>query len=111
MSIPTTYLLYASCIPVSGAKHKIICDLQRNGYVRIPDGLYEILTEHRGKSHAEIKAAYNNQYDQIINGYFEMLVKHEFAFACTNPEHFPELDLNWKAPFPIFNAIVDRGRD
>ncbi|WP_020570864.1 grasp-with-spasm system SPASM domain peptide maturase [Neolewinella persica] len=108
MSVQPTYLLYASCVPVSGAKRKIICDLQRNGYVPIPDGLYEILTRHRGKSHKDIKAAYENKYDQIIDDYFKMLVQHEFAFACTDPNLFPELSLDWKAPFPVFNAILDR---
>jgi len=107
MSASPTYLLYASCVPVSGAKHKIICDLQRNSYVRIPDGLYEILTKHRGKPHADIKAAYENKYDQVIDDYFKMLVQHEFAFVCTDPDLFPELSLDWKAPFPVFNAILD----
>jgi SPASM domain peptide maturase of grasp-with-spasm system len=103
-----TYLLYASCIPVSGARHKIICDLQRNGYVPVPDGLYEILTEHRGKTHDAVKAVYDHQYDEVIDGYFEMLVQHEFAFATTNPGLFPELDQQWHTPFPVFNGILDR---
>ena len=109
MKAPITYLLYASCVPVSGAKNKIICDLQRNSYVRIPDGLFEILTKHRGRSHAEVKAAYNNEYDEVIDGYFEMLVHHEFAFACTDPALFPPLSLNWRSPFAVYNAILDRG--
>jgi len=109
MKAPLTYLLYASCVPVSGAKNKIICDLQRNSYVQIPDGLFEILTEHRGRSHTEVKAAYNNKYDAVIDGYFDMLVRHEFAFACTDPTLFPPLDLSWRSPFAVYNAILDRG--
>lgn len=109
MKAPLTYLLYASCVPVSGAKNKIICDLQRNSYVQIPDGLFDILTEHRGRAHTEIKAAYDNQYYEVIDGYFEMLVRHEFAFACTDPALFPPLDLGWRSPFAVYNAILDRG--
>jgi len=105
------HLLYSSCIPVAGAKYKIICDLERSSYVRIPDGLYEILTEHRGRTNEEIKEIYGNKYDGTIDNYFKTLVDNEFAFTTDNPEKFPELSMDWHMPFEIFNAIIDQDKN
>lgn len=44
----------------------------------IPNGLYEILTEHAGKTVAEIKAAYEHELDE----YFDFLLQNEFGFWC-----------------------------
>ncbi|WP_299338728.1 grasp-with-spasm system SPASM domain peptide maturase [uncultured Psychroserpens sp.] len=100
-------VLYASCIPVKGAAKSIICDLQRQNYVHIPNDLYNILTEHSGKSLEEIKIFYENKYDNIIDNYFQILFKHDFAFLTDTPELFPKLQLEWHEPFEITNAIVD----
>ncbi len=100
-------LLYANCIPVRGAKNSIICDLQRNNYVQIPMDLYNILIEHKGKTTEEIKAFYKNQYDEIIDNYFQILIDNEFAFMTETPELFPELSMDWEEPFEVSNAIID----
>lgn len=103
----TKCLLYANCIPVKGAKNSIICDLQRQNYVQIPDGLYEILTDHKGKSLEEIKSVYDNEYDDIIESYFEVLIENEFAFFTNTPELFPEISMEWDEPLEITNTIID----
>lgn len=100
-------LLYANCIPVKGAKNSIICDLQRHNYLQIPNDLYNILINHKGKSIQEIKAYYNHQYDEIIDDYFKVLLDYELAFLTDTPELFPDLSLNWEAPLEISNAIID----
>ncbi len=103
----TVCLLYANCLPVRGAKNAIICDLQRNNYVQIPVDLYNILTEHKGKSIDEIKAHYEHQYDDIIDNYFKILLDNEFAFLTDAPDLFPDLSLEWDEPMKVSNAIVD----
>lgn len=103
----TVCLLYANCIPVRGAKNSIICDLQRNNYVQIPMDLYNILIEHKGKSIEAIKAFYKNQYDDIIDNYFKILLDNEFAFLTDTPELFPEMSMDWDEPFEVSNAIID----
>lgn len=100
-------LLYANCIPVKGAKKSIICDLQRQNYVQIPNDLYNILDKHRGKSIQEIKDFYENKYDDIIENYFKLLLKNDFAFLTDTPELFPKLSTEWKEPFQVTNAIID----
>lgn len=100
-------LLYASCIPVKGSAKSIICDLQRQNYIYIPNDLYNILIEHPSKSISEIKAFYDNKYDDIIENYFQILIKNDFAFLTDTPELFPKLKLDWYEPFEVTNAIID----
>jgi SPASM domain peptide maturase of grasp-with-spasm system len=101
------FLLYACCVPVSGACRSSICDLQRGRLQLIPNGLYEILKEHRGETLGSIKAAYDNEYDIEIDEYFDFLSAHDLGFWCLEPELFPELDLAWESPCRITNAIID----
>ena len=103
----TVCLLYANCIPVKGAKHSIICDLQRQNYIQIPNDLYDVLHLHKGKSIEEIKAYYQHQYDEIIDNYFRLLVENEYAFYTDTPELFPAMNLDWESPMEISNAIID----
>ncbi|MFL6236691.1 MAG: grasp-with-spasm system SPASM domain peptide maturase [Thermoanaerobaculia bacterium] len=101
------FQLFACCIPVRGARRSLLCDLQRQTFQFIPNGLYEILTEHAGRTVDEIKAAYGHEYDEEIGEYFDFLLQHEFGFWCGDPERFPPIDLTWEAPERITNAILD----
>lgn len=103
-SIP---ILYANCIPVKGVENSIICDVQRNSYVSIPNDLYKILKEQKGLSLFEIKKFYKNQYDDIIDEYFQILSENEFAFFTDTPKLFPEMSMEWHEPFEITNTIID----
>lgn len=102
-------ILYANCIPVKGAENSIICDVQRNSYVPIPNDLYKLLTKQKGLSISEIKKLYNNEYDAIIEEYFQLLIENEFAFLTDTPQLFPEMSMKWFEPFHITNAIIDLG--
>lgn len=103
------FALFACCVPVRGARRSVVCDLQRQSFRFIPNGLYEILTEQCGKSVREIKDAYGREYDEEIDEYFELLEREELGFWCRDgdAERFPRLDLSWEAPERITNAIVD----
>src|SRR3954465_5357979 len=101
------FTLFACCIPVQGARRSVVCDLQRQSFQFIPNGLYEILSEHAGKTVAEIKAIYGHEYDEEIDEYFAFLLHHEFGFWSSDPERFPALDLAWETPERITNAILD----
>jgi SPASM domain peptide maturase of grasp-with-spasm system len=108
MASPTSHFrLYACCRPVRGARRSVICDLQRGTFVFIPNGLYDILTEHQTHTVDAIKALYEHHYDDIINEYFAFLIEHEYGFWCDEPELFPDLDLTWQRPEQITNAIID----
>jgi SPASM domain peptide maturase of grasp-with-spasm system len=106
MSQPV-FKLFASCIPVQGARRSVVCDLQRGAFRLIPNGLYEILTEHRGQPTDAIKTAYDHEFDLEIDEYFQFLLDNELGFWCDEPEQFPDLDLTWDAPGRITNALID----
>lgn len=99
--------LFSNCIPVKGAKRNIICDLQKNNFYFISDGLYEILTVHKDKELNEIKYLYNNKYDSEIDKYVSYMVENELAFFCSNPENFPDIEVKWDYPGHISNSIIE----
>ena len=101
--------LFANCIPVKGYKQSLICDLQRPKQSNfIPNDLYHILINHSNKTVQEIKEHYKNQFDDVIDGYFDFLLKEEFAFCFNEKEEdcFLELENIWKSPSIITNAII-----
>jgi SPASM domain peptide maturase of grasp-with-spasm system len=100
-------VLYSCNIPVKGANRAILCDVQRQEYQLIPHSLYEILTSYEGKTLSSIKADFNNEYDDIIDEYFDDLTKDEWVFFTDTPQYFPKMDLTWDEPSVITNAIID----
>ncbi|HYH82149.1 MAG TPA: grasp-with-spasm system SPASM domain peptide maturase [Longimicrobium sp.] len=106
MSEPV-FRLFASVVPVRGARRSTLCDLQRRAYHLIPNGLHEILTLHRDLTLAGIKAEYGPGAETTVDEYFRFLVEGELGFWCDEPEAFPELDLAWDRPERVTNAIID----
>ncbi len=103
------FRLFACCIAVRGARRSTVCDLQRQSYQLIPNGMYDLLTEHRDGTIEEIRAAHGADDAGTIDEYFDFLEKHQFGFWTTDPEAFPALDLTWEAPELVTNALIDVG--
>jgi len=105
----THFILFSTCVPVAGANRSVICDIQRSTFKFIPNALFEILNIHLDKSINKIKEFFENQHDEIIEGYFNFLLENEFGFiGCIEErKNFPKLDLSWKSPIEITNAIID----
>ncbi|UOU97827.1 grasp-with-spasm system SPASM domain peptide maturase [Chryseobacterium daecheongense] len=102
------FKLYSNCIPVKGKNRSLICDLQRGNFEFIPNGLYDILKSYNGKKSVdEIKSIFENQYDDIIDEYFDFLLEKEFVFYTQNPNYFPKMDMSFSYPFEVSNAIVE----
>lgn len=99
--------LYSNCILVKGASRSVICDLQLQQMHYIPNSLYGLLENHLGKTVEDIKKAYNNKYDDIIDSYFQFLEEKDCVFFTEHPERFPKLNMDWDFPHKISNAIVD----
>ena len=74
------FKLFANCVPVRGAKRSVIYDLQKEDYSFIPNVLYEILIKYKDYTIKEIKKRYNNEYDNIIDEYFNFLTKKNMVF-------------------------------
>lgn len=90
-----------------GARRSSICDLQRERLHLVPNGLYEVVTEHRGRTLAELRAAYGHAADDVLDEYVRFLLEHDLGFWADDPDAFPPLDTAWDRPERITNAIVD----
>jgi SPASM domain peptide maturase of grasp-with-spasm system len=101
------FMLHANCIPVKGARRSSICDLQNRRIQLIPNDLFDILTKFKGLPAAEIKRHYAHQDGEIIDEYFDLLVKQGLGWWCEEPELFPEIDLSWRRPEAVTNSIID----
>lgn len=101
------FQLFANCIPVKGKNRSVICDIQRNNITFIPNDLESILEKYEGKTLKYINKKYYNEFDIIIQEYFEFLEKNEFIFFTNNPEYFPKLSKEWDNPAIVTNAIID----
>lgn len=100
------FLLFSNCIPVKGASRSLICDLWLQKFHFIPNALYEILTNFNGRTINDVKNSYPSD-TQIIDGYFDFLRKESYIFFPDNVKSFPAMDLKWKYPGKISNAILD----
>ena len=101
------FKLIQNCIPVKGINQSLICDLHRNTYDVIPNDLYDILISHEEKTLDELKDHFGNKCDNIIDEYFEFLLKKEYVFFTNTPNWFPKINRQWNYPFKISNAIID----
>lgn len=102
----SVFKLFANCIPVKGYSRSIIYDLQRNEFHFIPNSLFEILEKFDGESIERIKEEYNQEYNEVIDEYFDFLENKEIGFNTQKPDLFPPLNLKWENPSLITNAIL-----
>ncbi|MCK8481928.1 grasp-with-spasm system SPASM domain peptide maturase [Psychroserpens algicola] len=101
------FILFNNCIPVKGASRSIICDLQNQKYVFIPNNFYTILKDDLGKKISEIYEMYGASNEAILDEYFSYLIDNNLGFVDDEPELFPELNLDWDFPSAITNAQID----
>lgn len=100
--------LFANCVPVKGVNRSVICDLQQNSFEFIPNELLYILTKQSKKSLREIKTYFDNVYDEIIDEYFDFLIKKKYG-RWINKLDSGLINLNFKYDVPnaITNCIID----
>lgn len=101
------FKLFACCIPVEGAKRSLLCDVQRSICTFIEPSLFQLLKLLDEYSIEEIKNHFGDQGAKQIDSFFKFLVEEEWGHFTTDPECFPNIDLQWKHPSSITNAIVD----
>ncbi len=107
MTNKKSFLLFACCIPVKGYSRSIIYDMQFGKCKFIPNLLFDILKVNNGKSIDSLKSFTKNKYNEGIDLFYNLLVKEGYGFYTNEPELFPEIDLTWKSPSIITNAIIE----
>lgn len=103
----SNFILFADCIPVKGFSRSIICDTRNNNYHFIPNALFDLLAIYNGKTIKDVKNHFDNQYDEIIDEYFDFLIENQLIFFNAEPDLFPKIDTLWDSPSPITNIIID----
>lgn len=109
MEFQKIHRLFAPCIPVKGFRRSIIADINRHQLLHIPNSLYNILTECRNMTLAEIIEKYGKENESVILNYFDYLESNELTFTIDRSELtlFPNLPLQWDFPSMCSNAIID----
>lgn len=100
-------MVFENCRLVRGLSRSAICDVQRKTYCLIPNEIHDLLTESVGKNISDIKKAFDNEYDEVIDDNLKILEEAEFIFFTNNPNWFPSMDMRWEAPSSITHALID----
>ena len=103
----SVFVLHANCRPVRGAVRSMLYDLQLGRVKLIPNSLYDLLTEHAGKTHAALTAAHDPADRAVIEDYYRFLTEQDWGFWSEEPEAFPALDLGFDQAEDLTDAIID----
>ena len=106
----TYFLLYASVQLVKGARRTLLVDLERKKMQFLPNDLYDFIEKCKSEVLIDVIDSYNKDDKITAIEYVDFLVENEFGFHTDEPERFPGLDLTWKSPSDITNAVVDINR-
>lgn len=102
------FILFANCIHVKGFSISVIMDLQRFGYLKIPNLLFDVLNSNqRLLTIREIKNKFDGQYDKGIDKYLKYLTIEEYGFFTTEPNSFPLLNKEFFSPFKIISSVIN----
>ncbi|MEQ5791346.1 grasp-with-spasm system SPASM domain peptide maturase [Muricauda sp. NFXS6] len=108
MASPLKYvLLYQNCLIVKGAQNNIICDLQLERYINIPDNYVEILELLSKKKLNELKEDYDKKSWENILLFLYYLESKNYLFFSSTLDNWPKLNLSWDSPSKITNSIID----
>jgi len=104
----TYFKLFGNCFIVNGYCESILYDLENHNYYPIPNDIANILKEIENTeiSIDKIEQVYGKKSVdiKIILNYF---VENNLAHFVSNPKNFPKINLEWKSPYKIENAIIE----
>lgn len=104
-----TYKLFSDIILCKGHVRTLLLDTTRNLYYYIPNDFANILIDNIIIDFELLKKIYPESV-KIINAYKKFLLKDELIFEVLDEEEassFPKINLQYKQPFGIINAIID----
>lgn len=103
------FKLYSNCIPIKGWKESILCDLEKCSYYPISNRMFEVLSLNgsRNITTRQLKESHFQKYDKGIDAFFNLLISKNLGFLTSNPQLYPDLNLQWDSPYNISNAIIE----
>jgi SPASM domain peptide maturase of grasp-with-spasm system len=108
---PVYFLLYASCIPVSGYRQTAIYDMDNELARILSNDLFTFVSKSKDMDIETLKNNYKNQYDTEIDELFNYLNSENIGFYTNTPQRFPKIPLLWETPHLITNMILDIGKE
>ena len=105
----THFILFSNCIIVKGAKRSILCDLQKNKRVFVPNDLAEVVFQLEGNRINKVIKEYGEENKKTIMEYLDYLEDNDFGFFCGKKEkkHFPKMDMKFETPNYVSNAVLE----
>jgi SPASM domain peptide maturase of grasp-with-spasm system len=100
------FKLYSHNIPVRGISRSAIYDLQQCAIRFIPNILCDILQELSNTSIDEVQQQVAANNPDVFQKYITYLLEKDFGFLTNDPEHFPQLNLQWQMPCEVQSAVV-----
>ena len=85
----TYFNLFANCIPVRGYKRSIICDLQLNRFIYIPNEIFAILHENKAKeiNYQQLLKKFDDK-TQGLKRFVNYFIENNYGFITENPNDF-----------------------
>lgn len=99
--------MFECCIPVKGASRSVICDIQRNTYLHVPNTMVAFVEKYDGYKLDMIAAEFSEAQFPLLEQYIDFLISNEFAFLTKTPAYYPKISREFETPHRISNAIID----
>jgi SPASM domain peptide maturase of grasp-with-spasm system len=100
------FKLHSSCIPVKGKESSLIYDIEKQELYPISNDHYELLSLCNKYSISQLKNRWSDLSAKDIDTFLEHFITNHLGFYTTAPQSFPDLELEWKSPVVISNAII-----
>lgn len=104
----SNYIFYATCLLTNGASRSLISDTQRSEFCFIPNAMYHLLKDFKGKKINEILNQFPTNANEIED-YFNFLIENEYIFLINEEiiECFSDIEMDWDYPSKITNIIIE----
>ncbi len=99
--------IYNNCILTKGVLRGSIVDLYRKRIEFIPNELIDLLEKYNGLKIDLIYNETDQMYHDILEEYFNFLLKHEFIYLSQTKEPFLPLNTDFESPKKILSSIID----
>lgn len=104
-------IIFPNCIPVKGFLKSSICDFGREQINLFPSSYFNLLADFEKHKVKKIFSIYDVANHENIQIFIQFLLDNEYAFFSEHKQKFPKIDIIWKSPELINNAIIDIGNE
>lgn len=100
-----SFRLFANCFLVKGYSEGVLFDSQRQDFYQLPNDIIDFLIRVQKTPIEKFKKGVEIESGEI-DACIKQFIDTELGFFTTEPNAFPPIDLTWKSPFKVTNAII-----